>query len=217
MAYYLPIFVSTLALSSLLLPGCAHVPQQLQTAIAQQSAELKTISDAEQKSLDALFAEIHLLQTTMLSNLESTYLSKYALGPKAVTLDDKSPAVIYTDPKTGKGLPASGNTVVDVIGVSTTEIITKWFTQKRADNEENLQKAKAEFAKIQDHIKIAQEINDALRDYIDSLVNLNAKEKQLGTHLITRLNAVPGISAIQDTVLRTLSIDTSDLDKQLPK
>jgi hypothetical protein len=208
--------VMPVALVLLVYGGCAHVPGEVRTAMEKQSAELKLIRQSHQDSVEVLFGQIRALQHFILDDLQRLYEEKYARGPKAVTLEDKSLAVIYTDDK-GKGLPPSFNPDRDVIAISTNRIISDWFQKKREYSDQKLDAAKAEFLKLQGHIQIAQEINEAVTDYVDSLINLKNKQKELGQTLTKQVGRIPGLAGIQTTVLDLLKVDTKDLDAMLPK
>jgi hypothetical protein len=196
--------------------GCAHVPTEVRTAMEKQAAELKLIRQAHQDSVEALFQQIRTLQHFILDDFERLYQEKYARGPKAVTLEDKTTAVIFTD-SSGKGFPPSFNPDRDVIAVSTSRMISDYFQKKREESDQKLEAAKAEFLKLQGHIQIAQQINEAVTEYIDSLVNLKRKQGELGQTLTAKVGKIPGLGAIQTTVFDLLKVDTKDLESKLPK
>ena len=196
--------------------GCAHVPTEVRTAMEKQAAELKLIRQAHQDSVEALFQQIETLQHFILDDLERLYQEKYARGPKAVTLEDKTRAVVFTDDK-GKGFPPSFNPDRDVIAVSTSRMISDWFGKKREDSDQKLDAAKAEFLKLQGHVQIAQQINEAVAEYVDSLVNLKRKQNELGQTLTQKVGKIPGLGPIQSAVFDLLKVDTKDLESKLPK
>jgi hypothetical protein len=133
-----------------------------------------------------------------------------------VKLQDNTDAVVYTDSQ-GRRLPPSYNPDVDKIAVSTGRIITTWFSQKREESEKELHETKAEFLKLQGHIEITQQINQAVTDYVDSLVNLRRKQKELGTALLKKLPQIPGAAGVQVALTNLMRFDTSALEALLPK
>jgi hypothetical protein len=204
-------------LSPLILEGCAKVPTEVKTAMEKQAEELKQIKAAYKDSVDALFAQVRTLQLYILNEKEKEFQQRYARGPKVVTLEDKkTQVVVYTD-SDGKPLPPSGNVNTDLIALSTNRLISDWFAKKRADTEQQLLVAKEEFMKLQGHIEIAQQINQAVSEYVDSLVNLSKQQKELGSNLTKRLSVLPGAATVQKTLISLLIPDTSELEKTLPK
>jgi hypothetical protein len=195
--------------------GCARVPIEVRTAMEKQAAELKQIRQAHQDSVDALFGQVRVLQHFILDDFERRYQEKYASGPKAVLLEDKTPVVIFTD-KAGKGLPPSFNPDRDVIALSTSRIIADWFKKKREESDQKLDRAKADFLKVQDHIQIAQQINAAVSEYVDSLVNLRTKQNELAKTLTQKIGAIPGAAAIQNSAFDLFQVDTKELETKLP-
>jgi hypothetical protein len=196
--------------------GCARVPVEVRTAMEKQAAELELIRAKHRESIDVLFAQIRRLQLHILDELEKVYLEKYAAGPRVVKLQDNTDAVVYTDSQ-GRRLPPSYNPDVDKIAVSTGRIITTWFSQKREESEKELHETKAEFLKLQGHIEITQQINQAVTDYVDSLVNLRRKQKELGTALLKKLPQIPGAAGVQVALTNLMRFDTSALEALLPK
>jgi len=196
--------------------GCARVPVEVRTAMERQAAELRLIREKHRESVDLLFAQIHTLQLFILNDLEKLHQEKYARGPRVVRLEDNTEAVVYTDAE-GRRLPPSYNPDTDVIAVSTSRIISEWFENKRKESEQKLQQARQEFMKLEAHIQIAQQINEAVTDYVDSLVNLRNKQKELGDTLIKKLSRIPAVGAVEATVLDLLKVDTRELESKLPK
>jgi len=196
--------------------GCARVPVEVRTAMEKQAAELELIRAKHRESIDVLFAQIRRLQLHILDELEKVYLEKYAAGPRVVKLQDNTDAVVYTDSQ-GRRLPPSYNPDVDKIAVSTGRIITGWFSQRREESEKELHQTKAAFLELQGHIEITQQINQAVTDYVDSLVNLRRKQKELGTALLKKLPQIPGAAGVQVALTNLMRFDISALDALLPK
>jgi hypothetical protein len=197
--------------------GCGRVPEEVKTAMEKQAEELKQIKAKHRKSVDILFEQIRVLQLFILDELEKKYQQQYARGPRAVKLDDGRPAVIFTEPVTEKRLPPSGNPDRDVIAISTNRLISEWFREKRATTEKQLLDTKKEFMKLEGHIEIAQQINQAVTAYVDSMVNMRRKQKELGSNLVKKLGVIPGAAPLQSTLIKLLIPDTQDLEKKLPK
>src|SRR5262249_52887793 len=93
--------------------------------------------------------------------------------------------------------------------------ISDWFDNKRTESEQRLNQTKAEFLKLQDHVQIAIEINQAVSDYLDSLVNLHKAQSELGNSLLKRVSSIPGVGDIQKSLLNILVPDTQDLETKL--
>jgi len=196
--------------------GCARVPVEVRTAMEKQAAELELIRAKHRESIDVLFAQIRKLQLHILDELEKVYLEKYAAGPRAVTLQDNTRAVVYTDAQ-GRRLPPSYDPDLDKIAVSTGRIITGWFSQKREESEKELHQTKAAFLELQEHIEVAQQINQAVTEYVDSLVNLRRKQKELAGVLLKRLPPIPGAAGVQVALTNLMRFDLSALEALLPK
>lgn len=205
----------SLAATAVWLAACARVPVEVRTAMEKQGAELTLIRQSQRQSVDILFDQIRALQHYILDDLERGYQAKYARGPKPVTVGGEE-LLVYTD-KDGKGLPPSYDADLDVIPVSTNRIITDWFRCKRTDSDQKLETTKSEFLKLEGHVQIAETINEAVTQYLDSLVNLRSKQKELGQTLIQKIGAIQGLTGIQASALSLFKIDTAELDSKLPK
>lgn len=195
--------------------NCGRAPTELTTAMEKQADELRQIRAMHRESVDILFAQIRALQRFILEEQEKQFQQRYAHGPQTVKLADGSDAVIYSD-SGGKRFPPLGNPDVDVIAVSTSTLIAEWFSKKRIECDDQLEKAKAEFLKIEDHLEIARRINEAVVEYLDSLVQLGKARKELETALVKKLGAIPGAAALQKTLLQLVVPDTQELQKRLP-
>jgi hypothetical protein len=195
--------------------GCGRVPIEVRTAMQKQAAELQQIRTAHRDVLDMLFAQIRTLQLFILKEKEAEMYRRYASGPKIVKLEDGKDGMIYTDPSTAKALPPSGNADLDVIALSTHRLIYEWFEKKGAATEEQLLKRKPEFLKIEEHVLIAQQINQTTAEYLDSLINLRRAEGQLARVLTNRLASIPGVSAVQPSLVKLVVQDTKELEQKL--
>ncbi|HEX8985814.1 MAG TPA: hypothetical protein VF767_10290 [Bryobacteraceae bacterium] len=176
---------------------------------------MKLIRQNHRESVEVLFEQIRILQHSILDDLERTYQARYAFGPKVAKIDDQNEVVIYTD-KDGKGLPPSFNPALDVIPVSTSRMISDWFRNKRTDSDRRLDAAKAEFMKLDGHVQIAETINEAVTEYLDSLVNMRSKQKELGQTLVNKVGAIPGLAGLQAAALNLFKMDAKELEAQLP-
>ena len=199
------------------LVGCGGVPLEVEEAMRQQAAELQQIRAAHRDGVDVLFTQIRQLQLFILAEKERALRGRYARGPRAVPLGEQGTALVYSDPKTQRRNPPSGDPDVDLIALSTNQKISDWFVAERMRTAEELARAKAEFLRLEDHIEITEQINQAVMDYVEVLAEFKGKRNELGKVLLTRLNAIPGAPAIAKGLLKILPSDTADLEDTLPK
>ena len=209
--------INITALAFIGLVGCGGVPLEVEEAMRQQAAELQQIRTVHRAGVDVLFTQIRQLQLFILAQKERALRRKYARGPRAMRLGDQGTALVYSDPKTQRRNPPSGDPDVDLIALSTSQQITDWFVSERMRTAEELARAKAEFLRLENHIEITEQINQAVLEYVEALAEFKGKRNQLGKVLLTRLNAIPGAPAIAKGLLKILPSDTADLEDILPK
>lgn len=174
-----------------LLTACGErVPVEVKTAMEKQAAELQQIRSAYKSSVDALFAQIRVLQLAVLEENEDRLRQKYTIGLRVAADGTAS----YYD-KDGNPYPATGKST-DVLPADKNQIISEAFGKMRADSEKQLIATKEEFMKLDDHVEIAQQINVAVSDYITSLVNARKAQRELGNNLIAKLGSLPGPSGL---------------------
>ena len=205
------------AAAALWLTGCGGILLEVEQAMRQQAAELEQIRKAHRAGVDVLFAQIRQLQLFILAEKERALRGKYARGPQAVRLGDRGTALIYSDPKTQRRNPPSGDPDVDLIALSTNQIITDWFGAERVRTAEELAGAKEEFLRLENHIEITEQINQAVLEYVESLAELKGKRNELGKMLLTKLNTIPGAPTIAKGLLKILPSQTAELERKLPK
>ena len=209
--------INITALAFIGLVGCGGVPLEAEEAMRQQAAELQQIRTVHRAGADVLFTQIRQLRLFILAEKERAVRRKYARGPRAIRLGDQGTALVYSDPKTQRRNPPSGHPDVDLIALSTSQQITDWFVSERMRTAEELARAKAEFLRLENHIEITEQINQAVLEYVEALAEFKGKRDQLGKVLLTRLNAIPGAPAIAKELLKILPSDTADLEDTLPK
>lgn len=183
-----------------------RVPIEVKTAMEKQAAELQQIRESYKSTVDALFAQIRLLQLAILSEQEERIRRKYTVGPR--TVDGK---VLYYDDQ-GKPFPPTGNPNLDMIPESKQQAISAFFDKLRSDSEKQLQDLKDEFMKLDNHVEVAQQINIAVSDYITSLVNARNAERELGNNLIAKLGGVNAAGGFPAKVLNLLVPDTKPIE-----
>ena len=209
--------ITIFTLAALWLSACGGMPLEVEQAMRQQAAELEQIRKAHRAGVDLLFAQIRQLQLFILAEKERGLRNKYARGPRAVGLGEQGTALIYSDPKTQRRNPPSGDPDVDLIALSTNQKITDWFVSERMRTAEELARAKAEFLRLENHIEITERINEAVLEYVESLAKLKGKRNELGKVLLTKLNKIPGAPAIAQGLLEILPSKTGELEKELPR
>ena len=209
--------ISIFTLATLWLAGCGGMPLEVEQAMRQQAAELEQIRKVHHAGVDVLFAQIRQLQLFILAEKERALRGRYARGPQAMRLGDRGTALIYSDPKTQRRNPPSGDPDVDLIALSTNQIITDWFVLERTRTAEELARAKEEFLRLENHIEITERINQAVLEYVESLAAVKGKRNELGKVLLTKLNTIPGAPAIAKGLLKILPAETAELERELPK
>src|SRR5687768_3618859 len=198
--------ISAVLVLAPLLTACTRVPVEVKTAMEKQALELQQIRASYTSSVDALFAQIRVLQLAVLSENEERLRQKYTIGLKVV--DDKAS---YYD-KDGKPYPPTGDPTSDVLPVEKDKIITQYFAKLRVDSEKQLQDTEAEFMKLDGHVQIAQEINTAVSDYITSLVNARNAQRELGNNLLGKLGTLPIGSKVPSKLLDLIVPKTDALE-----
>lgn len=186
-----------------------RVPIEVKTAMEKQAAELAQIRSSYKSSVDALFAQIRLLQLAILAEQEQRIRQKYTVGPRVV-----GGKVLYFD-DTGKPFPPTGDPSVDMIPQNKEQTISAFFDKLRNDSEKQLQDLKEEFMKLDNHVEVAEQINTAVSDYITSLVNARKAQRELGTNLISKLGGVGVAGGFPAKILNLLVPDTKALETNL--
>lgn len=186
------------------------MPEEVKTAMAKQALELQEIKSKYKESVDILFEQIRTLQLAIIDQKEEDYRQRYKIGCKMISAKLRC----YDD--NNKPFPATGSDVVEtIIPVDENKIITDAFTQIRADSDTKLRNAKAEFMKLEDHTRIAQEINVAVTEYIESLVKRREAERELTNRLTNKLGLLTPATAFQKNLLGLLMPDTSAVETKL--
>lgn len=183
-----------------------RVPVEVKTAMEKQAAELAQVRASYKSSVDALFAQIRLLQVSILDEKEQRIRQKYTIGPRVIDGN-----VSYYDTN-GKPFPPTGDPSLDVLPTDKDKTISQFFDKLRTDSEAQLQQVKEEFLKLDDHIQIAQEINTAVSDYVTSLVNARKAERQLGNNLLAKLGTLPAGSNLPAKILNLLIPNTGPVE-----
>ena len=183
-----------------------RVPVEVKTAMEKQAAELKQIRENYKSSVDALFAQIRLLQLAILSEQEQRIRRKYTVGPRVI--DGK---VAFYD-NDGKPFPPTGNPNLDMIPESKELAISAFFDKLRSDSEKELQDTKTDFMKLDDHVEVAQQINVAVSDYITSLVNARNAQRELSNNLLSKLGGVTAAGGFPARILNLLVPDTRPIE-----
>jgi len=190
--------------------GCGErVPIEVKTAMEKQAAELTQIRANYKSGVDALFAQIRVLQLAILAEQEQRIRQKYTVGPRTV-----AGKVLYFDDN-GKPFPPSGDPSVDMIPQAKQQAISSGFDKLRNDSEKQLNDLKAEFMLLDDHVEVAEQINVAVSDYITSLVNARKAQRELGTNLISKLGGVATASGFPAKILNLLVPDTKAVESNL--
>jgi hypothetical protein len=190
-----------------LFTGCGErVPVEVKTAMEKQAAELAQIRSSYKSSVDALFAQIRVLQIAILAEQEQRIRRKYTIGPRVVN----GKALYYDD--AGNPYPATGDPSLDMIPSDKDKTISAFFDKLQADSEKQLQDVKEEFMKLDDHVEIAQQINTAVSDYITSLVNARNAQRELGNNLISKLGGVGIAGGFPAKILNLLVPDTKPVE-----
>ena len=188
-----------LVLSFLLpLTACGpSVPDEVKTAMVKQAAELKELQTKQQQSVDVLFASIRTLQLAILADREQQIRASATIGCKMINqklrcYDDNNHPFRADDP----------DVVERIIPVDNEKTITDFFNRKRTETQAALDAAKAEFLKQGDHIKIAQQINDAVSEYIDSLIRHRNAQRELAATLSSKISFLPQVAGLQQQLLK---------------
>jgi hypothetical protein len=187
--------------------GCGErVPVEVKTAMEKQAAELAQIRSSYKSSVDALFAQIRVLQIAILAEQEQRIRRKYTVGPRVI-----AGKVLYYDDN-GDPFPATGDPSVDVIPIAKDRTISTFFDKLQADSEKQLQDLKEEFMKLDNHVEVAEQINTAVSDYITSLVNARKAQRELGNNLISKLGGVGIAGGFPGKILNLLVPDTTPVE-----
>jgi predicted small lipoprotein YifL len=200
-----------LLLFMLTLTGCGErVPVEIQQAMKKQADELQQVRMNYKSAVDILFAQIRVLQLSILDEKEKQIRQKYTIGRKIV-----DGQIAFYD-KDGNPFPPTGDPDKDIIPVNLNKRITDTFEQMRIDSAEKLDQAKQEFLKLDNNIEIAQQINAAVADYITSLINARNAQRELGTTLLTRLGSIPTAGNLSGRLLNLIVPDTTPLNTLQP-
>jgi hypothetical protein len=99
--------------------------------------------------------------------------------------------------------------------------ITGFFSQQREQVHANFADKRKEFMKLQQSIDNAIVVNQAMSDYVDSLIRLRKAQDTFGKTLLTRVSSVVPVPAISgkviDEVIRVTDQEVNTFLKDNPK
>jgi len=197
------LLIGACALASSLM-GCFKAPLELKTALQKQAADLQQINTAYSQNIDGLLTALETIQMDYLKQAEDQIRSKYLyegkIGEKATSTSD--PDLL-------------------IIRVTAEKKITGFFSQKREQVHVNFADKRKEFMKLQQSIDNAIVVNQAMSDYVDSLIRLRKAQDTFGKTLLTRVSSVVPVPAISskviDEVIRVTDQEVSTFLKDNPK
>ena len=164
--------------------GCFKAPLELKTALQRQAAELQQINSAYSQNIDGLLTALETLQMDYLKQAEDQLRSKY----------------LY-EGKIGEKAASGSDPDLLVIRLTTEKKITGYFSQKREQVHKNFADKRKEFMKLQQSIDNATAVNQAMSDYVDSLIRLRKAQDTFGKTLLTRISSIVPVPAISGTVI----------------
>ncbi len=166
------------------LVSCFKAPLELKTALEKQAAELQQINTAYSQNIDVLLTALEALQIDYLRQAEDQLRSKY----------------LY-EGKIGERAVAASDPDLLIIRVTTEKKITSYFSRKQEQVHANFANKRKEFMKLQQSIDNATAVNQAMADYVDSLIRLRKAQDTFGKTLLTRITAVAPVPPISSKVI----------------
>lgn len=186
------------------LAGCFKAPLELKTALQRQATDLQQINTAYSQNIDGLLTALEALQLDYLEQAEDQLRSKY----------------LY-EGKIGERATAGSDPDLLIIRVATEKKITDYFSQKRQQVHKNFADKRKEFMKLQQSIDNATSVNQAMSEYVDSLIRLRKAQDTFGKTLLTRISAVAPVPAISSAVIdQVIKVTDQEVDtflKENPK
>jgi len=164
--------------------GCFKAPLELKTALQRQATELQQINSAYSQNIDGLLTALETLQMDYLKQAEDQLRSKY----------------LY-EGKIGEKATSGSDPDLLVIRLTTEKKITGYFSQKREQVDKSFADKRKEFMKLQQSIDNAIAVNQAMSDYVDSLIRLRKAQDTFGKTLLTRISSIVPVPAISSTVI----------------
>lgn len=177
------LLLCTGALASVLM-GCFKAPLELKTALQRQATDLQQINTAYAQNIDALLTALEALQVETLKQAEDQLRSKYLYEGKVGNV-----ATSGSDPE------------LLIIRISVDKKISTFFSQKREQVHKNFSDKRKEFMKLQQSIDNATAVNQAMADYVDSLIRLRKAQDAFGKTLLTRLSSIAPVPPISGKVI----------------
>ena len=166
------------------LAGCFKAPLELKTALQKQAADLQQINTAYSQNIDSLLTALEVIQMDYLKQAEDQIRSKYLF-----------------EGKIGEKVTSASDPDLLIIRVSAEKKITGFFSQKREQVHANFADKRKEFMKLQQSIDNAIVVNQAMSDYVDSLIRLRKAQDTFGKTLLTRVSSVVPVPAISGKVI----------------
>jgi hypothetical protein len=181
------------------LSGCYKAPLELRTALEKQAKELAQISSAYNENIDHLLTALEGVQLDYLKQAEDQLRTKYAY-----------------EGKIGEKAGAGSDPDLLIIRLASNKKISDYFSQKRDQVHKNFADKRKEFMKLQQSIDNASAVNQAMSDYVDSLIRLRKAEDTFGKTLLTRISTVVPVPAISPTVIdEVIRVTNQEVDKFL--
>lgn len=197
----LPLCVCTLVA---FLAGCYKAPLELKTALEKQANELAQISSAYNENIDHLLTALETLQLDYLKQAEEQLRTKYSY-----------------EGKIGEKAGPGSDPDLLIIRLVSDKKISDYFSQKREQVHKNFADKRKEFMKLQQNIDNASAVNQAMSDYVDSLIRLRKAQDTFGKTLLTRISQVAPVPPISgkviDEVIRVTNQEVDTFLKDNPK
>lgn len=162
------------------LSACAAVPTQLKDAMVIQKAEIKNVKEVYAINVTNLLDSIEKYRLAILDIHEANRIAKFSK-----TLDEVNGTITEVSP--------TGDANVDHIRLSTLQKINTFFDDQREKVREDIRLRRVQYASINQNFENIEAVNEAVNNYIESLVRLKNGRDAAAKGLLKRVTGLTSL------------------------
>lgn len=175
-------------LPTLVVAGCSP-PVALQNALQKQAEEIQIVKTHYAKSIVQLLDTIEKLQLELLGRVEQEVKAQKYFEKELAKEPTRK-----TDPN------------LLIVAVQTEKMLDEYFDKKREEIRSRVATAKVEYLKLGQSIENIERINQAAREYVDSLVRLRRETRAMAQVVASRVSLAASRGALDVSKLELLKL-----------
>jgi hypothetical protein len=175
-------------LPALVVAGCSP-PVALQNALQKQAEEVQIVKAHYARSVVQLLDTIEKLQLELLGRVEQEVKTQKYFEKELAKEPTRK-----TDPN------------LLIVAVQTEKMLDEYFDKKREEIRSRVATAKVEYLKLGQSIENIERINQAAREYVDSLVRLRRETRAMAQVVASRVSLAASGGALDVSKLDLLKL-----------